>query len=69
MDQQLTVTLMVDDDTIANFGGQAQTTVTVSAGSSFSSSATLNYVGVGTVNITGTASGYTNGVRAITVNP
>ena len=69
VDQQLTVTLMVDDDTIANFGGQAQTTVTVSAGSSFSSSATLNYVGVGTVNITGTASGYTNGVRAITVNP
>ncbi len=69
VDQQLTVTLMVDDDTIANFGGQAQMTVTVSAGSSFSNSATLNYVGVGTVNITATASGYTPGMQSVTVNP
>ncbi len=69
VDQALTVTFTVSDIAVANFGGQASIQVTVSAGSTVSGNVVLNLVTAGNVTVTATATGYGDGVRAITVNP
>jgi hypothetical protein len=70
VNQTETVTLTVSNASIADFGGQSSVQVDVTEGYYYSSSATLNYHSAGSVTITATLSGYTEGERIITVgNP
>jgi hypothetical protein len=68
VNQALTVTLTVSDPAIANFGGQAQTTVQVAEGNYSSGYATLDFVSAGNVTVTATATGYTNGNLQVAVS-
>ena len=67
VNQTQTVTLSVDDPSVADFGGLSSITVEVPEGWANSQIGTLNYHSAGSVTITATLSGYTEGEATITV--